>query len=148
MDGKVSDDLDRRLLAALGRDARCPVSTLARRLGVARSTVQARIEGLERAGVIGGYTIRLGAAAREARIRATVLLQIEPRATPGVLQRLKSMPEVERAHTTTGRFDLILEIAAATTAELDAALDRIGAVSGVRSSESLIQLTTKIDRGL
>ncbi|PWE32067.1 AsnC family transcriptional regulator [Maritimibacter sp. 55A14] len=140
------DDLDRRLLSALARDARAPVSTLARDLDVARSTVQARIERLERSGVIAGYTLRLGREALEGRIRATVLLQIEPRATPGVLQRLRGMSQVERANTTSGRFDLTLEVSAETTAELDETLDRIGAITGVRSSESLIQLATKIDR--
>ena len=142
------DDLDRRLLAALARDARASVSTLARHLDGARSTVQARIERLERTGTVAGYTIRLGAEAGAGRIRATVLLQIEPRATPTVLQRLKPMSQVERAHTTSGRFDLILEIAADTTRELDETLDRIGAVTGVRSSESLVQLSTKIDRAV
>lgn len=142
------DETDRRLLAALGRDARAPVSTLARDLGLARSTVQARIERLQVAGIIAGYTLRLGAELREGRIRATVLLQIEPRATPAVLARLKSMPEVDRAHTTSGRFDMILNVSAGSTAELDTALDRIGAVPGVRSSESLIHLSTRIDRGV
>lgn len=142
------DDLDRKLVAALGRDARSSVSTLARDLDVARSTVQARIERLERTGVIAGYTIRLGTATREGRIRATVLLQMEPRATPTVLQRLRAMTQVERAHNTSGRFDMTLEVVAATTAELDDTLDRIGAIPGVRSSESLIQLATKIDRAI
>ncbi len=142
------DALDKRLLAALGRDARAPVSTLARDLDVARSTVQARLERLERSGTIAGYTVRLGAEMKEARIRATVLMQVEPRATPNVLQRLRAMTQVERAHTSSGRFDLILEGAATTTAELDETLDRIGAFTGVRSSESLIQLSTKIDRAL
>ena len=141
------DETDRRLLTALGRDARAPVSTLARDLGMARSTVQARIERLEGAGIIAGYTLRLGAEVREGRIRATVLLQIEPRATAAVLARLKSMPEVDRAHTTSGRFDMIVNVSAGSTEQLDAALDRIGAVQGVRSSESLIHLSTRIDRG-
>jgi len=142
------DETDRRLLAALGRDARAAVSTLARELGMARSTVQARIERLEGAGIIAGYTLRLGTQAREGRIRATVLLAIEPRATPAVLARLKAMTEVDRAHTCSGRFDMILGVSAGSPAELDAALDRIGAVPGVRSSESLIHLSTRIDRGM
>lgn len=139
------DDLDRRLLAELSIDARLPVATLARRLGVARSTVQARLERLEHTGVIAGYTLRLGAAAAGV-IRATVLLQIEPRATPAVLQRLKTLTGVERAHSTSGRFDLILVIAAASTEELDRTLDAIGAIPGVTDSESLIHLSTRIDR--
>jgi DNA-binding Lrp family transcriptional regulator len=140
------DDMDRAILAALQADARQSLATLARRLRVARSTVQARIERLEARGTIAGYTVRLGEAARAARIRATVLLTIEPRALAAILTRLKSMPEVEAAHTTSGRFDLMLTVAAEGTAALDAVLDAIGAIPGVRASETLVHLTTRIDR--
>lgn len=140
------DDLDRAILSALATDARCSVATLARRLKVARSTIQARLERLESSGVIAGYTVKLGEAARQSRIRATVLLTIEPRAQASVLSRLKAIPEVERAHTTSGRVDLLLQVAAPSTTVLDGILDQIGEMTGIRSSESLIHLSTKIDR--
>ena len=140
------DTLDRDLLAALSADARAPVSTLARRLKVARSTVQARIERLENSGAIAGYTVRLGEGALAGRIRATVLLSIEPRSQAAVVTRLRSLAGVERLHTTSGRFDLLLQIAARDTTALDTLLDDIGAVPGIRSSESLIHLSTKLDR--
>ena len=140
------DTLDRNLLAELAKDARLPVATLARRLDVARSTVQARLERLERSGVIAGYTVKLGEAARQGRIRATVLLTIEPHAQAQVLARLRARTEVERIHTTSGRFDLLVQVAAHSTAALDDVLDVIGETAGVRASESLIHLSTKIDR--
>ncbi len=142
------DDLDRSILALLGADARISVATLARRLKVARSTIQARLERLETSGVIAGYTVKLGEAAREGRIRATVLLQVEPRAQAGILTRLKSIPEVERLHTTSGRVDLLLQVAAPSTSVLDTILDQIGEITGVKSSESLIHLSTKLDRAV
>ncbi len=142
------DDLDRKILSQLGQDARISVAVLARRLKVARSTIQARLERLETTGMIEGYTVRLGDAARQGRIRATVLLSIEPRSQPAILNRLKAMPEVERIHTTSGRVDLLLQLVAATTSQLDEALDQIGGLTGVRSSESLIHLSTKLDRAV
>lgn len=142
------DDLDSRILAQLAQDARMSVAVLARRLKVARSTLQARLERLESTGVIAGYTLRLGEAAAEGRIRATVLLSIEPRALPAMLPRLRAMPEVERIHTTSGRVDLLLQVAAGSTRALDEALDQIGGMTGVRSSESLIHLSTKLDRAM
>ena len=135
------DDLDRNIVAQLSQDARMSVAVLARRLKVARSTVQARLEG---SGAIAGYTLRLGEMARTGRIRATVMLTIEPRSQPAILGRLRVMPQVERIHTTSGRVDLLLQLVAGSTAELDEALDRIGALDGVRSSESLIHLATKL----
>ncbi|WP_298565558.1 Lrp/AsnC family transcriptional regulator [uncultured Aliiroseovarius sp.] len=140
------DEKDRELIAQLETNARLPVATLARRLGLARSTVQARIERLEEKGIIAGYALRLGDAARGDRIRATVLIAIEPRSTPVVLARLKTMPQVETAHTASGRFDMILQIAAASTTVLDQSLDAIGEIDGVKSSESLIHLSTRINR--
>lgn len=142
------DDLDRNILALLSADARMSVATLARKLKVARSTIQARLERLETGGIIAGYTLKLGEEARQGRLRAAVLLTIEPRAQAAILTRLKSIPEIERAFTTSGRFDLLLQIAAPSTAVLDSVLDQIGGLTGVKSSESLIHLSTRIDRAV
>ncbi len=142
------DDLDRNILTLLGADARMSVATLARRLKVARSTIQARLERLETGGIIAGYTLKLGEAARQGRLRASVLLTIEPRSQAAILTRLKSIPEVERVFTTSGRFDLLLQVAASNTQLLDQVLDQIGALTGVKSSESLIHLSTKLDRAV
>ena len=142
------DEMDRAILSQLSQDARMSVSVLARRLRLARSTVQARLERLESSGAIAGYTLRLGEAARLNRIRATCLLTIEPRAQPAILGRLKSFPAVERVHSTSGRVDLLLQLACASTVELDEVLDLIGNLTGVRSSESLVHLSTKFDRSV
>jgi DNA-binding Lrp family transcriptional regulator len=142
------DELDNGILALLGADARMSVATLARRLKVARSTIQARLERLETGGVIAGYTVKLGEGARQGRLVASVLLTIEPRAQAAILSRLKSIPEVERVFTTSGRVDLLLQIAAANTQVLDNVLDQIGALTGVKSSESLIHLSTRLDRAV
>ncbi len=141
------DEIDKKLLQLMAENARRSVSELSRDLNLARTTVQARIERLENHGHIVGYTIKLGKSLRSA-LRATALVSIEPRAAPTVLQRLKTLPQVERVYTTSGRFDLIVELSATTTEELDETLDRIGEARGVNSSESLIHLSTKIDRAL
>jgi DNA-binding Lrp family transcriptional regulator len=140
------DETDSELLRHLAGNARMPVATLAKKLGLARSTVQARLDRLEVTGVIAGYTLRLGESARARKIRATVLMEIEPRATPQVIGRLKAMPEVEEAISTSGRVDLVVTLAAPTTDALDAALDKIGNIPGISDTESLIELSTKIDR--
>jgi DNA-binding Lrp family transcriptional regulator len=142
------DELDNGILALLGADARMSVATLARRLKVARSTIQARLERLETGGVIAGYTLKLGEAARQGRLVASVLLTIEPRAQAAILSRLKSIPEVERVFSTSGRFDLLLQVATANTRVLDDVLDHIGGLTGVKSSESLIHLSTRLDRAV
>jgi DNA-binding Lrp family transcriptional regulator len=142
------DDLDHSILALLGADARISVATLSRKLKVARSTIQARLERLEVSGIIAGYTVKLGEAGRVGRIRATVLLSVEPRSQPNILSRLKALAAVESIHTTTGRVDLLLQVAAQSTTALDEVLDTIGAITGVKTSESLIHLSTKMDRAV
>ncbi len=142
------DDLDRNIIGLLSADARMSVATLARRMKVARSTVQARLERLETTGVIAGYTLKLGEAARQGRLRASVLLTIEPRAQAAIITRLKSIGEIEKVFTTSGRYDLLLQVAAPSTQVLDQVLDQIGALTGVVSSESLIHLSTKFDRAV
>lgn len=139
------DNLDRALLALLRENARLPVAVLARRLGLARTTVQARLDRLEATGTVQGYTVRLNESLR-APLRATALVSIEPRSAPAVLSRLESLPGVRTVHTTSGRFDLIVGLEAASTEDLDATLDRIGEAKGVRGSESLIHLSAKLDR--
>lgn len=140
------DETDEELIELLVENARMPVASLAKHMDLARSTVQARLDRLERKGVISGYTVRLGDIMRSERLRATVLLQIDPMKLAPVLSKLKALPEVRAAHTASGRFDLIVTLSAQTTEVLDAALDAIGTVNGVRTSESLIHLSTRIDR--
>lgn len=142
------DDLDRNIIGLLSADARMSVATLARRMKVARSTVQARLERLETTGIIAGYTLKLGEAARQGRLRASVLLTIEPRAQAAIITRLKAIGEIEKVFTTSGRYDLLLQVAAPSTQVLDQVLDQIGALTGVVSSESLIHLSTKFDRAV
>ena len=139
------DDTDRHLIALLAENARAPVAKLARATGLARTTVQARLERLESSGTIGGYTIRKGPGLKPV-LSASVLVSVEPRSEAAVVARLKALPGIIRATTTSGRTDLLVEVTAETTEALDALLDRIGEAKGVRSSESLIHLTTKIAR--
>lgn len=142
------DDIDRRLIAALSTDARMPVARLAQRLGLARTTAQARLDRLERTGVIAGYTLRLSEDAQRGTIRATVLVSITPAAQAAILTHLRRLPPVERVHTTSGRFDLACQIRAESTAELDRTLDAMGEIDGVNALETLIHLSTRIDRAV
>ncbi len=142
------DEIDRALLAHLGTNARLPVAVLAKKLGLARTTVQARIERLERSGIIAGYTVKLSDAARAGMIRATVLIHLTPAAQSAVLSQLKRLPAVEQVHTTSGRFDLACLLQTTTTLQLDQTLDKIGEIDGVLALESLIHLSTRIDRAL
>ena len=69
-----------RLLGLLRRNARESTASLARKLGLARTTVQERINRLERDGVIAGYTVRVSEGFARQRIAAQVLINVDPKA--------------------------------------------------------------------
>ncbi|GMA96096.1 hypothetical protein GCM10025881_29200 [Pseudolysinimonas kribbensis] len=89
-------ELDRRLLAALREDGRMPLAELARRLGVARATVTARIDRLTADGVIVGFTVQVRDETELDAIRAMSLIEVEGRTTDAVIRRLRAFPRSPR----------------------------------------------------
>lgn len=140
------DETDRALLDALRDNARASTAALARRLGLSRTTVQSRLERLERQGVIAGYAVVVAEAIEAALLRAHVLITVAPRQTGTIEAALRRIPEVRTLHAVSGPFDLIAVLAARSTAELDALLDHIGSLEGVERTQSAIVLTTRIQR--
>lgn len=141
------DETDRRILDVLTQDARIPIANLARRVGVARSTVQVRLARLEAAGVIAGYTIRRArTGASDDGMAALVSIVVESRRGEAVVADLGTFDEVRLLHTVSGAVDLVALVRCASTAELDRTLDRIGALPGVERTTSSVILTTRIDR--
>ncbi len=140
------DDTDRKLLNLLRADARESVSALARKLDLARSTVQERIARLERTSIIAGYTIRSGEDFAERQIAAHVMISVDPKMAASVTADLKKMPEVRSLAAISGTFDMMAEVAAETTAKIDAILDAIGRLKGVQKTMSSIVLSVKFER--
>lgn len=137
---------DRKLLSLLKTDARTPLSELARKMKLARSTVQARIERLEDMGVIDGYSVRMGPGYLNNLVRATVLAEIQSGVFPDVMAKIQKIPEVQRVSSTAGRYDLILEIEVDDLARLDEIIDNLEEIDGFDRSESLVHLSTRLDR--
>lgn len=140
------DDTDRKLLNLLRADARESVSALARKLDLARSTVQERITRLERSRIITGYTIRSGEDFAERQIAAHVMISVDPKMAASVTADLKKMPEVRSLAAISGTFDMMAEVAAETTAKIDTILDAIGRLKGVQKTMSSIVLSVKFER--
>lgn len=137
---------DQQLLTVLREDARASTAEIARRLKLSRTTVQSRIERLERQGVIAGYTVRVHDAAERGHIRAHILITVLPKRTAAVVEALRAMPEVRTLHSVSGPFDLVALGVAPTVAEMDGLTDRIGAVDGVERTTSSIILSAKFER--
>ncbi|CAG9174353.1 Lrp/AsnC family transcriptional regulator [Cupriavidus respiraculi] len=136
------DDIDRQLLALLRDNARTPATALAKSLRVSRATVQNRIDKLEQAGLIVGYTVRLKPEAEAHRIRAWTTIAVEGNKVGKVLQALRGEPNVQTLHTTNGRWDIIAELRADTLEAFDRTLDRIRLIDGIGATETSILLST------
>lgn len=146
MTSYLLDDTDRRLLSLLQANAREGTAQLARTLGLARTTVVARIARLEREGFVAGYGVRLGTRLDTAAVRAWCTLSVLPRTAPAVLRALEAMPEVEEVSAVSGPFDYLLFLRCTSHEQLDALLDRIGQIEGVHQTQTSIVLSRKIDR--
>jgi DNA-binding Lrp family transcriptional regulator len=138
------DDIDRALIKLLRTNARLPVATLARRVGLARSTVQERIDRLERIGAIRGYTILLGGGA-SAPIRAFLFVQA-PQSLPAIGELLQNIPEVVCATNLTGDIDMVVEIAAASTERLTEVRATIAQVDGVHRLTTALIMGRPVER--
>lgn len=135
-------DLDERLLAALRKDGRAPIATLAAQLGVSRATISSRLDKLTAAGVIVGFTVRVRDYAETATVRATSFIEVEGRTTDRVIARLRGFPEIQALHTTNGGWDLVAEIACPDLPAFDDVLRRIRSIDGVVNSETSLLLSS------
>lgn len=145
--GKMTiDAVDQKLLAALRENGRASTADLARRVGRSRTTVQSRIERLERDGVIVGYAARLAPDHEHGAVRAHVMIKIAPKESRAVEAALRGIAEVRILHSVSGDFDMIAVAATTTVARMDEIIDSIGHLPGVERTTSSIVLSTKFDR--
>jgi DNA-binding Lrp family transcriptional regulator len=121
------DDLDRALLARLAADARASHTELGRAVGLSRTAVLARVQRLERAGIIRGYRAEVVLPEAATAHRARVGLVVRTTDVSGYVGRLRALPEVREIETVAGEYDLIVLVAAPDARTLDAVLDRIAA---------------------
>ena len=137
---------DETLLSLLRADARAPTAEIARKLQLSRTTVQSRIERLERMGVIAGYTVLLSDEFERERIRALIMVTVFPKQMAAVVEALRQMPAVRTLQSVSGAWDLVAMAVVPTIGDMDALTDRIGAVDGVERTISSLVLSTKFER--
>ncbi|MFD2766619.1 Lrp/AsnC family transcriptional regulator [Micromonospora eburnea] len=139
------DELDARLLTLLAEEPRIGVLECSRRLGVARGTVQARLDKLVDRGVIGGFGPEISPAAIGFGVTSFVTLEISQRhGHDPVTAHLAAIPEVLEAHTITGTSDLLCRIVARSNSDLQRVIDQIVASEGIRRASTIIALAEQI----
>jgi DNA-binding Lrp family transcriptional regulator len=138
------DDLDARLIAALAGAPRAAVLDLARRLGVARGTVQARLDKLQQRGVITGFGPDLSPRALGYDVVAFTMIEIAQGRLADVVDHLRAIPEVLEAHGTTGPGDLHCRLVARNNEHLQDVINRVLEVQGIVRTETHVALSEQI----
>ncbi len=138
----IPDALDRALIAHLRGDGRASLSRIADALGVARGTVQNRLDRLMETGTLLGFTIRVREDYDANAVHAVMMIEVVGKSTTQVIRRLRGLPEVHALHTTNGKWDLVANIRAAGLAEFDRVLRQVRMIDGVANSETSLLLSS------
>lgn len=136
------DDLDRRIIAHLRGDGRASLSKLSDALGVARGTVQNRLDRLLETGTLLGFTVRVREDYDVNTVHAVMMIEVVGKSTTQVIRRLRGMPEIYTLHTTNGNWDLVANIRAANLSEFDRILREVRMIDGVANSETSLLLSS------
>jgi DNA-binding Lrp family transcriptional regulator len=139
------DDLDARILALFTTQPQIGVLGASRELGVARGTVQARLDRLVARGVIRSWAPQLDPAALGYPVSAFCTLEIrQGRGHSPVVEHLSTIPEVLEAHTITGSGDLLIRVVARDNADLQRVIDAVVDDRHVIRASTVISLATRI----
>jgi DNA-binding Lrp family transcriptional regulator len=138
------DAVDERLIAALATFPRAGMLQLAREVGVARNTAQARYDRLVAAGVITGFGPDLDLRKAGFAVSAFVTLEISQRREPAVDNLLADIPEVVEAYMTTGPADLLCRVVARDNDHLGQVVSRILEIPGIARTTTSLILATRI----
>ena len=138
------DELDARLLATLSGNPRIGLMEVARRLGVARGTVQARLAKLEQRGVVRGFGPEIDPAAAGYPLLAFVFLQIAQGRLDEAVAVLRAVPEVLEAAATSGPSDLLCRVVARDTEHLQRIVNQLLSHHAIRRTTSYIALSEPI----
>jgi DNA-binding Lrp family transcriptional regulator len=138
----IPDDLDRRIIAHLRTDGRAPLAKIADALGVARGTVQNRLDRLLETGALLGFTVRVREDYDDLTVRAVMMVEVVGKSTTQVIHRLRGISEIRSLHTTNGNWDLVADIQAKSLSDFDRVLREVRMIDGVANSETSLLLSS------
>ncbi|MFE5598743.1 Lrp/AsnC family transcriptional regulator [Streptomyces coelicoflavus] len=138
------DQLDGRMLRLLRERPRDGLLEVARRLGVARGTLQARLDRLANAGVVTGYGPDVDVAALGHGVQVFTTFEVDQPARAAIAARLRAVPQILEAHIVTGPGDIWCRIAGTSNQHVQQVIDQVLAVPGVRRSTTVVALSAVV----
>jgi len=146
------DEIDRRILSALQKDGRLPVTDLAERVGLSPTPCARRMARMEQEGLITGYAARVDPEKLGFPITVFVFAELERQhrdALEGFERAIRRFPEVLECHLMTGSRDILLKVAARDLRSFDAFLEhKLMSVPGIRSTRTSFSLRAMVDRAI
>src|SRR5512146_1794014 len=133
------DDIDRRIVHELARDARLPNNALAERVGIAPSTCLGRVRSLRERGVIRGYHADVDPAALGMPLQAMIAVRLQSHARSRIrafVADVAGLPEVLNVFFLAGKDDFLLHVAAASTASLREFVETLSSNGDVSYTET------------
>lgn len=140
------DDVNRHILSLLQANAREPLASLARKVGLSRNAVTERLRRLERDGVIAGYTVRLADHAPQSGVKAYMLLYLNGPICERVVPAVSRLPEIKMSQSLSGEIDMLLYVETADLGEMNRVRDDLERIHGVQKVTTAIVLADRFDR--
>jgi DNA-binding Lrp family transcriptional regulator len=141
------DAIDTQIIALMRENSRRSFQDIGQRVALSAPAVKRRVDRLESAGVLKGYTAVVDPAAMGWSTHAFVALYCEGRMSAGeVRSAVDRHPEVVAAYTVAGEASAVLHVRAEDTAHLEAALERIRDADGVVRTQTQVVLSTLFER--
>ncbi len=113
------DAIDLKIITLLQKNARMPLKVLAEQVYLSSPATAARIEKLEKEGIISSYTVNIDLKKVGFPIIAFVKLDLDPKLKPEFYPYIKAHPNVLECSCVTGQYSQLIKVAFATTEDLD-----------------------------
>jgi Lrp/AsnC family transcriptional regulator for asnA, asnC and gidA len=140
--GASLDEVDRKILRDLQRDARISFKVVAQKIGVSEATIFVRVRKMQERGVIKGFTALVAPEAVGKPLTAIVLIRANPKVFTGVLDALTKIDDIYEIYDVTGQYYSIVKIRTSGTEALGRIMDDVGRIDGIAGTETIIVLRT------
>jgi Lrp/AsnC family transcriptional regulator for asnA, asnC and gidA len=136
------DEIDRKILSALQKDARISFKKIAEETRVSEATVFVRVKKMQKRGVIKSFMAVVDPGTVGKALTAIMLVRAQPKGLTGLLDALKKLDDIYEIYDVTGQYYSILKIRTSGTEQLSKIIDEIGQIEGVAGTETVIVLRT------
>lgn len=137
------DELDRKIIRLLAKNARIPVKDIAQEINLTSPAVSSRIRKLEQDGIIGGYTVVLHPPEGRSRVEAFISLALGPTQHDDLMTLLCNEPEAMQCYRVTGTYSFVVKVSCDGVDSLEHLLNKFQKIG---STNTQVILSTPLDR--